>query len=119
MKPVDEVIVRQPDYLKAVDALVADVPVSTWKDIVAFGLISEYAADLSAPFADSQFEFNGKVIAGRQVQPPRWKRGVTEVEQALGRTGGPPLHRAAFQARGQGPDGRAHPQPARGLQGGH
>jgi len=81
---VGEVIVRQPDYLQGVNALLAAVPLATWKEYLTFGLISEYADGLSAPFADSQFEFNGKVIGGRQVQPPRWKRGVTEVEQALG-----------------------------------
>jgi len=82
--PVTEMIVRQPDYLSGVDALLATVPVETWKEYLKFGLISEYADGLSAPFADSQFEFTGKVLSGRQVQPPRWKRGVTEVEQALG-----------------------------------
>ncbi len=82
--PIAEVIVRQPDYLKGVDALLASVPLATWKEYLTFGLISEYADGLSAPFADSQFEFNGRVIGGRQVQQPRWKRGVTEVEQALG-----------------------------------
>jgi len=82
--PVSEIIVRQPDYLAAVDKLLADVPLATWKEYLTFGLISEYAADLSKPFADSQFEFNGRVIAGRQAEQPRWKRGVTEVEQALG-----------------------------------
>ncbi|MGE3489491.1 MAG: M13 family metallopeptidase [Vicinamibacterales bacterium] len=82
--PIDEVIVRQPDYLKGVDGLLAAVPVATWKEYLTFGLISEYADGLSAPFADSQFEFTGKILSGRQAQPPRWKRGVTEVEQALG-----------------------------------
>jgi putative endopeptidase len=82
--PVSEVIVRQPDYLAAVDKLLADVPLATWKEYLTFGLISEYAADLSKPFADSLFEFNGRVLAGRQTEQPRWKRGVTEVEQALG-----------------------------------
>ncbi len=81
---VNDVIVRQPDYLKAVDAILAEMPVATWKEYLTFGLISAYADGLSAPFADSQFEFNGRVIAGRQEQQPRWKRGVTEVEQALG-----------------------------------
>ena len=81
---VGDVIVRQPDYLTAVDAIIADTPIATWKEFLTFGLISEYAGGLSAPFADSQFEFNGKVLAGRQQQAPRWKRGVTEVEQALG-----------------------------------
>ena len=81
---VKDVIVRQPDYLTSVDTILAEVPLSTWKEYLAFGLISEHANGLSAPFADSQFEFSGRVIAGRQQQSPRWKRGVTEVEQALG-----------------------------------
>ena len=81
---VKEVIVRQPDYMTAIDAIIADTPVETWKEYLRFGLISAYADDLSAPFADSQFEFNGRVLAGRQQQQPRWRRGVTEVEQALG-----------------------------------
>jgi predicted metalloendopeptidase len=81
---VTEVIVRQPDYLTSVDAILAEVPLATWKEYLTFGLISEYADGLSAPFADSQFEFNGRVIGGRQQQQPRWRRGVTETEQALG-----------------------------------
>jgi predicted metalloendopeptidase len=81
---VTEVIVRQPDYMKAIDQVIADTPVETWKEYLTFGLISAYADGLSAPFADSQFEFNGKVIAGRQQQPVPWRRGVTQVEQVLG-----------------------------------
>ncbi len=81
---VREVIVRQPDYMKAIDAVINDIPVATWKEYLTFGLISAYADGLSAPFVDSDFEFNGKIIAGRQVLQPRWKRGVSEVEQALG-----------------------------------
>jgi len=81
---VKDVIVRQPDYMKAIDAVIADVPLATWKEYLTFGLISAYADGLSQPFADSDFEFNGRTIAGRQVQQPRWKRGVNEVEQVLG-----------------------------------
>jgi predicted metalloendopeptidase len=81
---VKEVIVRQPDYMKAIDAVIAEVPLATWKEYLTFGLISAYADGLSQPFADSDFEFNGRTIAGRQVQQPRWKRGVNEVEQVLG-----------------------------------
>jgi predicted metalloendopeptidase len=81
---VKDVIVRQPDYMKAIDAVIAEVPLATWKEYLTFGLISAYADGLSQPFVDSDFEFNGRTIAGRQVQQPRWKRGVTEVEQVLG-----------------------------------
>jgi predicted metalloendopeptidase len=81
---VNDVVVRQPDYMKAIDAVLAATPVETWKEYLKFGLISAYASELSTPFAESQFEFTGKVIGGRQQQPPRWKRAVTEVEQSLG-----------------------------------
>jgi predicted metalloendopeptidase len=81
---ISDVIVRQPDYMKAVDQIITGVPIETWKEYLKFGLISAYADGLSAPFADTEFEFRGKVLAGRQQQPPRWKRGVTQVEQALG-----------------------------------
>ena len=81
---VKEVIVRQPDYMKAIDAIIADVPLATWKEYLTFGLISAYADGLSRRSPIRDFEFNGRVIAGRQVQQPRWKRGVNEVEQALG-----------------------------------
>lgn len=81
---VTEVIVRQPDYVKAIDQVIAETPVDTWKEYLSFGLISAFADGLSAPFADSQFEFTGKVIAGRQQQPVQWRRGVTQVEQVLG-----------------------------------
>src|SRR5688572_14641820 len=81
---VTEVIVRQPDYLKSIDAVIAEVPLATWKEYLTFGLISAYADGLSQPFVDSDFEFNGKVIAGRQVLQPRWKRAVNGTEQTLG-----------------------------------
>ena len=29
---VKDVIVRQPDYMKAIDAVIAEVPLATWKD---------------------------------------------------------------------------------------
>lgn len=81
---IKDVIVRQPDYVKAVDQLIGEIPVETWKEYLTFNLISAYADGLSTPFADTEFEFRGKVLAGRQQQPPRWKRGVTQVEQQLG-----------------------------------
>jgi predicted metalloendopeptidase len=81
---VSEVIVRQPDYMASVDAVIGDVPIATWKEYLTFGLISAYADGLSTPFADTQFEFNGRVIGGRQQQPVPWRRGVQQVEQVLG-----------------------------------
>jgi putative endopeptidase len=81
---LEDVIVRQPDYLKAIDALMAAAPVETWRDYLTFRLVSSYADDLPAAFVDAQFDFNGKVIGGRQELQPRWKRAVAATEQVLG-----------------------------------
>ena len=114
-----EVIVRQPDYMKAIDAVIDDVPLATWKEYLTFGLISAYADGLSAPFADSRLRV--------QRQGPRRTPGAAAAMEArrqrsragARRTGRPPLHRAAFQAGSEGAHGRADPQPARGVQGRH
>jgi putative endopeptidase len=81
---VEDVIVRQPDYMKEAAAIVAATPVQTWQEYLTFGLLSAYADDLPQPFVDAQFNFTGRVIAGQQEMRPRWKRGVSEVEGALG-----------------------------------
>jgi len=81
---VTEVIVRQPDYVKAVDETIAATAISTWREYLAFGLISAYAEDLPAAYVDAHFQFNGRVIAGRQENQPRWKRGVAAEDEILG-----------------------------------
>jgi predicted metalloendopeptidase len=78
------VIVRQPDYLNAIDAAMGATPVVTWKEYFTFALISSYADDLPAAFVNAQFDFNGKVIGGRQEIQPRWRRAVTATEETLG-----------------------------------
>jgi len=79
-----DVIVRQPDYLQAVDAAMATTPIETWRDYLTFGLIAGYANDLPAAFVNAQFEFNGRVIGGLQELEPRWKRAVAATEETLG-----------------------------------
>ena len=85
---VQNVIVNQPDYLVAVDSIVKATPVSTWREYLAAKLLDTYSPELSSPFVQARFEFRGKVLAGQQAQRARWKRGVTEVELALGDAAG-------------------------------
>jgi putative endopeptidase len=81
---VADVIVRQPDYLTTVDTTLTSAPLATWKEYLSFGVLDALADDLSSPFANASFEFNGKVIGGRQEIRPRWKRAVEATESALG-----------------------------------
>lgn len=82
--PVNEVIVRQPDYLTAADTLIKSTPVQTWKEYFTFGLLNAYADVLPDEFVNANFNFSGRVVAGREELAPRWKRGVAQVESALG-----------------------------------
>jgi putative endopeptidase len=77
-------IVWQPTAFTGESALVASVPLETWKDYLAFHLIDAYAFVLPKTFADESFAFNGKVLAGVPQQRDRWKRAVNFVDGFLG-----------------------------------
>jgi len=82
------VIVSQPDYLVAADSLLANTPISTWREYLAARLLDAYANELSSPFVQARFDFRGKVLNGQQAMRPRWKRGVAEVDGGLGEAAG-------------------------------
>ena len=82
------VIVNQPDYLPALDSIIAATPVGTWREYLAAKLLDSYSPELSSPFVTARFEFRGRVLAGQQAQRARWKRGVQEVESDIGEAAG-------------------------------
>jgi putative endopeptidase len=51
---------------------------------LTLGLLDGYAPYLPAAYVNAEFNFSGQVIGGREVNLPRWKRGVSTVEAALG-----------------------------------
>ncbi len=77
-------IVWQPDAFTGEAALVASVPLDTWKDWLSFHLLNEYAGVLPKAFSDERFNFFGKVLSGAAQQRPRWERGVFLVNDVLG-----------------------------------
>jgi predicted metalloendopeptidase len=79
-----DVIVRQPDYVPAIDSIIAATPASTWREYMTFKLLDSYANELPAAFQEARFQFRGKTLSGQQVMSARWKRGVDETAGALG-----------------------------------
>ncbi len=77
-------MVWTPTALTGESALVASTPIDTWKDWLAFHLISHYAPVLAHPIADEQFAFFGTELSGVTQQSPRWQRGVDMVNAYLG-----------------------------------
>ncbi len=77
-------IVWQPSAVTAEAALVASTPVDTWKDLLAFHLVQDYAATISPAMYDEYFAFNGKVLSGAQQPRPRELRAIATVNAVLG-----------------------------------
>ncbi len=83
-KGVEEVVVRQPSFFTAMAKAIDEVPLSTWKTWLDWSVLRNHAPLLSKPFVDESFNFYGKTLTGTQEIKPRWKRGVSAVESALG-----------------------------------
>ena len=77
-------IVWQPSAFTGESALVASVPLETWKDWLAYHELEAMAGVLPKAFADERFAFFGTSLTGTQQQRPRWQRGVQIVNGFLG-----------------------------------
>jgi endothelin-converting enzyme/putative endopeptidase len=60
------------------------VPLSTWKDYLAYHFVSDHASYLPKAFDDASFDFFSKTLRDVPTQRDRWKRGVSLVNGALG-----------------------------------
>ena len=79
-----EVLVRQPDYLTALSAALAEVPLADWQAWLTFHVAIGAAPYLSAPFVDEHFAFYSQTLKGVTEQRDRWKRGVGLCNGILG-----------------------------------
>ncbi|HEX6037959.1 M13 family metallopeptidase [Longimicrobium sp.] len=102
---VDSVIVRQPEYLNAVDALLAATPVETVKTYLTSRLLDGAAAYLGRDFRDARFAFRSRILSGQEQERPRWQLGVGAVEGALGEAVG-----ELYVARTFSPESKARMQ---------
>jgi len=83
-----DVIVRQPDYVKAMNDVIAKTPASTWREYLTFKLLDRYANELPAAYVGARFAFRDSTLSGQQQMSPRWKRASAEVEGAMGEAAG-------------------------------
>ncbi|NUL47678.1 peptidase M13 [Cellulosimicrobium funkei] len=100
----EEVVAWQPDFLAAMQTLLVQEDLETWKRWLQLQLLRSAAPYLTEAFVQENFEFYGRKIAGTEEVRPRWKRGVAFVNGAVGEDVGrlyvarhyPAGHRAAM-----------------------
>ena len=73
-----------PGFFKEVDAMLADVPLETWKTWLRFRTIDEASPYLSNAFAERNFEFYGKTLRGQKEMQERWKRVLGALNGSMG-----------------------------------
>ncbi|KAB8041325.1 M13 family metallopeptidase [Janthinobacterium aquaticum] len=76
-------IVWHPGALTGSAALVAKVPLTTWKDFLAFHTINHFSTTLPKVAADQRFAFYGSALSGTPQQSSRSKRALAATNAAL------------------------------------
>ena len=80
----DTVSVDSPGFLTTLDAVLADTPVATLRDVMRWHVVRATASSLAPAFEDEHFAFYGRILGGQQEQQPRWKRIVAAASSDVG-----------------------------------
>ena len=81
---VQTVIAGETTAITDAGKLLDTVPLSTWKEYLAFRFVSDHATDLPKAFDDAQFDFYSRTLNDVPQQRDRWKRAVQVVNGAMG-----------------------------------
>ena len=81
---LDSLSVGQPEAVKEAIAILNETSEQALKDWMQWRLLSSAASTLGDEVYAESFDFNGRVMSGRQEIQPRWKRSVNTVNSILG-----------------------------------
>ena len=81
---LDGLIVIMTDYMKALDGIVQDTDIDTWKTYLNWVALNTAASNLNEALDKQNFEFYSKTLAGTEEQQESWRRAVNAVNGSLG-----------------------------------
>jgi putative endopeptidase len=94
-KGVSSVNVRQPEFMQALDSLVATAPLDQWKAYLRWRAANMAAGALSSAFVNESFSWVQN-LTGAKEQLPRWKRCAAATNAVLGEAVGEEYVRLTF-----------------------
>ena len=77
-------VVRENDAIQGLSKVFADTPVSVWQDYMTAHYMSGMAAYLPKAIDEARFDFYSTALRGTEVQRPRWKRAVGQIDNFMG-----------------------------------
>jgi putative endopeptidase len=96
-----DVNVVPPDFFQKVNPLIDSVSLADWKTYLRWHAVRAAAPQLSQPFVDENFSFQGKYLSGAKEIQARWKRCVQLTDGGLGEALGQPYVQETFGAEGK------------------
>jgi len=84
LKNIDTLNVGQPTYFAGLNEILTVADMEVIRAYLAWNVINAAASFLSDEFVNSDFDFYGKVLSGKQENRPRWKRVIGTVDGCLG-----------------------------------
>ncbi len=72
------------DYVKALDGIIQDTDIDTWKTYLRWVALNSTTNRLTTAIDDQNFDFYGKTLSGTEEQRAMWRRGVNSVNGMLG-----------------------------------
>ena len=94
--PVESVNVVAPEFVKALDATIANTSLADLKTYLRWHVLSSHADMLPRAFDEEDFHFSEQILRGTKEMPPRWKRCVRVTDRGLGEALGQEFVKAAF-----------------------
>ena len=84
IRQLDYVIVGQPEFLQAEDALLKSRSLAEWKVYLRWHALHEAAPYLQADAEQENFAFYGTILSGQPQPEPRWQRAARTIDRNLG-----------------------------------
>jgi len=81
---LDAIVFLMTDYLVALDGIIVDTDLDTWKTYLYWSALNNAASRLTSELDEQNFDFYGKTLSGTEEQRAMWRRGVNSVNQILG-----------------------------------
>ena len=84
LEEIGTMIVFRTEYVKALDGILVDTDLDTWKTYLKWRIVDSTATRLTSAIDAQNFDFFGKTLSGTAEQRPMWRRAVNIVNRTLG-----------------------------------
>ncbi len=84
LQDVGAVVLFETDYMSALDGIITDTDLDTWKTYFRWSLLNNTASQLTSELDAQNFDFYGRTLSGTEEQRALWRRGVNVVNGGLG-----------------------------------